>query len=118
MKERVTFSKEMIAEVPYLFNEIKEYDQEIAQKKWDDMAKTAMPVVAKILEGVADFNSTAIHDALFAGLEAEGIKPGKIMQALRLALTGEGKGPDLMLTIEILGKEKSIDRIEKALLTL
>ena len=111
----MTFSKEMIAEVPYLFNEINEYDQEIAQKKWDDMAKSAMPVVAKILEGVSDFNSTAIHDALFAGLEAEGIKPGKIMQALRLALTGEGKGPDLMLTIEILGKEKSISRINRAL---
>jgi glutamyl-tRNA synthetase len=111
----VTFTKEMIAEVPYLFEDIKEYDQEIAQKKWDDMAKTAMPVVAKILEGVADFNSTAIHDALFAGLEADGIKPGKIMQALRLALTGEGKGPDLMLAIEILGKEKSVARINRAL---
>ena len=118
MKERVTFTKEMIAEVPYLFEDIKEYDQELAQKKWDDMAKTAIPVVAKILEGLADFNSTDIHDALFAGLEAEGIKPGKIMQALRLALTGEGKGPDLMLTIEILGKEKSVDRIQKALTVL
>jgi glutamyl-tRNA synthetase len=115
MKERVTFTKEMIAEVPYLFDDIKAYDEEISQKKWDDLAKTAMPVVAKILEGVADFNSIAIHDALFAGLEAEGIKPGKIMQALRLALTGEGKGPDLMLTIEILGKEKSISRINRAL---
>ncbi|MCF8326181.1 MAG: glutamate--tRNA ligase [Leadbetterella sp.] len=115
MKERVTFTKEMIAEVQYLFDDIKAYDEEISQKKWDDLAKTAMPVVAKILEGVADFNSTAIHDALFARLEAEGIKPGKIMQALRLALTGEGKGPDLMLTIEILGKEKSISRINRAL---
>ena len=37
------------------------------------------------------------------------------MQALRLALTGEGKGPDLMLIIEILGKEKSKARINKAL---
>ncbi len=115
MKERVTFTKEMIAEVPYLFEDIKAYDEEISQKKWDELAKTAMPVVAKILDGVSEFNSTAIHDALFAGLEAEGIKPGKIMQALRLALTGVGKGPDLMLTIEILGKEKSISRINKAL---
>jgi glutamyl-tRNA synthetase len=118
MKERVTFTKEMIAEVPYLFEDIKAYDEEISQKKWDELAKTAMPVVVKILEGVSDFISTDIHDALFAGLEAEGIKPGKIMQALRLALTGEGKGPDLMLTVEILGKEKSISRIQKALSVL
>jgi glutamyl-tRNA synthetase len=118
MKERVTFTKEMLAEVPYLFEEPKTYNEETAQKKWDDLAKTAMPVVVKILENVSEFNSTAIHDALFAGLESEGIKPGKIMQALRLALTGEGKGPDLMLTIEILGKEKAVSRIEKALATL
>jgi glutamyl-tRNA synthetase len=67
---------------------------------------------------VTGFKTTDIHDALFAGLEAEGIKPGKILQALRVALTGEGKGPDLMLTIEILGKEKSISRIQKALSVL
>ena len=115
MKERVTFTKEMLAEVPFLFEEPKNYDEETAQKKWDDLAKTAMPKVIEILKSVEEFNSQAIHDALFAGLEAEGIKPGKIMQALRLALTGEGKGPDLMLTIEILGKEKSIERINKAL---
>lgn len=40
------------------------------------------------------------------------------MQALRLAVTGEGKGPDLMLIIEILGKEKTIQRIQRAIAEL
>lgn len=115
MKDRVTFTKEMVSEVPYLFKDIEKFEEEIALKKWDDLAKTAMPLVAEILEDISDFTALAIHDALFLGLEAKGIKPGKIMQALRLALTGEGKGPDLMLIIEILGKEKSKARINKAL---
>ena len=118
MKDRVTFTKEMLSEIPYIFDEPQSYDEEIAQKKWDDLAKTAMPKVAEILKTVEDFSSQNIHDALFVGLEAEGIKPGKIMQALRLAITGQGKGPDLMLTIEILGKEKAIKRIEKAMAVL
>lgn len=115
MKERVTFTKEIKSEVPYLFNEIETYDQEIAQKKWDELAKSAMPEIISILNTIEIFESQNIHDALFAGLEEKGIKPGKIMQALRLAITGQGKGPDLMLTIEILGKEKAISRINKAL---
>lgn len=115
MKERVTFTKEISSEVPYIFSEVSTYDQEIATKKWDDMAKNAMPEIVNILDKIETFESQNIHDALFAGLEEKGIKPGKVMQALRLAVTGEGKGPDLMLTLEILGKQKSIMRINKAL---
>ncbi len=115
MKERVTFTKEISSEVPYIFSEVSTYDQEIATKKWDDMAKNAMPEIVNILGKIETFESQNIHDALFAGLEEKGIKPGKVMQALRLAVTGEGKGPDLMLTLEILGKQKSIMRINKAL---
>jgi glutamyl-tRNA synthetase len=43
---------------------------------------------------------------------------GKVMQALRLAVTGAGHGPDLMLTMEILGKDEVVSRLEKALSTL
>lgn len=114
MKERVDFVHEMKDGVPFLFNAPDKYDEEVAAKKWDDLAKTAMPVIANILSGIENFTSQTIHDALFSGLEAEGVKPGKIMQALRLAITGEGKGPDLMLIIEILGKGESIRRVEKA----
>ena len=40
------------------------------------------------------------------------------MQAFRLVITGVGKGPDLMLTLEILGKIEVISRIEKAVVAL
>lgn len=115
MKERVDFVREMKAGVPFLFEPPLEYDNEVASKKWDDLAKKAMPIIVNALNGLGDFNSQKIHDAIFAELEANEIKPGKIMQALRLAITGEGKGPDLMLIMEILGKDESIKRIETAL---
>ncbi len=40
------------------------------------------------------------------------------MQAMRLALTGSGAGPDLMLTMEIIGKDETVRRLEQALATL
>ncbi|MFC3809439.1 glutamate--tRNA ligase [Lacihabitans lacunae] len=117
MKERVTFVSELVSEVPYLFEEPSVYDEEVATKKWDDLAKKAMPLVADALGKMssADFESAAIHDAIFAALEAAEIKPGKVMQALRLAVTGDGKGPDLMLVMEILGQASTIKRINQAL---
>eukprot|EP01034_Spumella_vulgaris_P003518 gene3518-4524_t len=48
-------------------------------------------------------------------MESAGIKMGKIMQALRLAVTGAGAGPDLMVIMEILGKEQVIARLAQAL---
>lgn len=118
MKDRVDFVKEMKAGVPFLFAAPEKYDEEIATKKWDDVARSAMPVISGGLSGLENFTSQGIHDAIFGGLEAAGIKPGKVMQALRLAVTGEGKGPDLMLIMEILGEEETVRRIEKAVAVL
>jgi glutamyl-tRNA synthetase len=115
MKDRVDFTQEMLQGVQFLFNAPERYDEEVAVKKWDDLAKSAMPVIKNALTEVQDFEGSKIHDALFAGLEAAGIKPGKVMQALRLAVTGEGKGPDLMLIMEILGKEETLRRLDLAL---
>ncbi len=116
MKDRVDFVREM--KVPFLFAAPEEYDAEVAAKKWDDLARAAMPVIVATLSGLENFTSQDIHDAIFGALEAAGIKPGKVMQALRLAVTGEGKGPDLMLVMEILGKGETVRRISRAVTAL
>ena len=120
MKDRVVFPQEMISEVPFIFEAPTDYDEEIAKSKWNDDARKAMGVIKEAIQGIDDesFTSTNIHDTIFAALEAAGIKAGKIMQAFRLVITGVGKGPDLMLTLEILGKEGVTKRIENALVVL
>jgi len=116
MKDRVTFPQEIITEVPFIFEAPSVYDEEIAKSKWNDDARKAMGVIKEAIAGMSDsdFTSQNIHDTIFPALEAAGIKAGKVMQAFRLAITGVGKGPDLMLTLEILGKAEVISRIEKA----
>jgi glutamyl-tRNA synthetase len=46
-----------------------------------------------------------------------GIKTGQVLQVLRVSLTGESAGPDLMMTMEILGGAESARRIKKAMTT-
>jgi glutamyl-tRNA synthetase len=118
LKDRVTFPKDFITEVPYIFAAPSIYDEVIVTKQWNDQAKKAMPFIIEALKGVEDFSSQQIHDVIFEKLTTAEIKPGKVMQALRLAVTGEGKGADLMMTLEILGKAEVVGRIEKALKVL
>jgi glutamyl-tRNA synthetase len=116
MKDRVTFPQEIVTEVPFIFEAPVSYDEEIVKSKWNDDARKAMGAIKEAIQSISDDNFIAqnIHDTIFPALEAAGLKPGKVMQAFRLSITGVGKGPDLMLTLEILGKEEVIRRIKTA----
>lgn len=118
MRERVTFPIEIVSEVPYVFEAPQTYDEAVSAKAWNDLAKEAMPEIVNLLESVEPFEAQNIHDVIFVGLEEKGIKPGKVMLALRLATTGLGKGADLMPLLEILGKKEVMSRINKAMLVL
>lgn len=116
MKDRVTFPQEIVSEVPFIFEAPASYDEEIVKTKWNDDARKALEAIKEAIQGMSteDFVAQNIHDTIFPALEAAGLKPGKVMQAFRLSITGVGKGPDLMLTLEILGKDEVIARITKA----
>lgn len=116
MKERVTFPQEILNETPFLFEAPVVYEEAVVTSKWNaDAVKTigAYSADLKIYEG--DFLAESVKAIFAATTERLGIKTGKVLQALRLAITGAGHGPDLMLTMEILGKNEVIERLEKAL---
>ncbi|MFN4084488.1 MAG: glutamate--tRNA ligase [Spirosomataceae bacterium] len=114
MKDRVTFVSEMMTEVPYLFGKPMTFDVELIQKKWDAQAAQAFKILLQVIENWEFTTPEALHETIFSALEAAGIKPGKVMQAIRLAITGEGKGPDLMLMMVILGKDEVVERLRAA----
>ena len=119
MKDRVTFPSEMLTEAPFLTKAPTEYEQAVVESKWNDDAKRVIAAFAedlKIYQG--EFIADAIKAAFGTTAERLGIKQGKVLQALRLVITGLGHGPDLMLTMEILGKTETINRLERALTQL
>jgi glutamyl-tRNA synthetase len=119
MKERVTFPQEILSETTFLFEMPTTYEEAIVASKWNAdaiKATTAFVEDLKVYEG--DFIADSVKAIWAAAAERAGIKMGKVMQALRLAVTGAGHGPDLMLAMEILGKNEVVSRLEKALSTL
>lgn len=119
LKGRVNFAREIFAEAATIFNAPATYDEAIAAAKWNDDAVRAVTAFRDVLQLFAgDFVADAIKHILGDAMTQAGIKQGKIMQAMRLAVTGSGAGPDLMLTMEIIGKVETVRRLETALNTL
>ncbi|MCE6988511.1 glutamate--tRNA ligase [Dyadobacter sp. CY323] len=116
LKDRVHFTKEIISESLFLFSAPENYDPEVALKKWNEEAVNAVSHLKDAFAAFSgDFNAHDVKELISATMESHGIKMSKIMQALRLAVTGAGAGPDLMIIMEILGKDKVIQRLENAL---
>ncbi|MDX2197219.1 MAG: glutamate--tRNA ligase [Cytophagales bacterium] len=115
LKDRVTFLKDMAAESLYFFDAPSKYDQDVTAQKWNDEAKRAALLWHDALVSDNNFDANNVKHHLHEVLEKANIKPGKVMQAMRLAITGVGAGPDLMQICEILGKEQTLYRLKKAI---
>ncbi|AUD05093.1 glutamate--tRNA ligase [Spirosoma pollinicola] len=119
LKGRVNFAHEIFTEAGTIFNAPTTYDEAIVTAKWNEDAKQAVMVFHEALQSFdGEFIADTIKHSLGDAMQQAGIKQGKIMQAMRVALTGSGAGPDLMLTMEIIGKNETVTRLEKALATL
>jgi glutamyl-tRNA synthetase len=63
-------------------------------------------------------NAEEVKSLINQVLEENQAKIGKILQVLRVCITGLGSGPDMMKVIEILGVPESVARLENALIRI
>ena len=105
--------------VPYIRHDI-EYDPEAVAKQWKDAAATADVLTATrdALGGVAAWEPVAMEERLRALGEQRGVAAGKIFQPLRVALTGLSVSPGIFDVLEMLGRERSLERLNAALTRL
>ena len=115
MKERVTFLQEIWTNGQFFFFDPVTYDEKTVRKKWNDEAKQVLSGYAQALKPLKSFDQDIALNTLQGVLDKHGLNMGRIMQALRLSLTGQGGGPDLMGIMAVLGKETVVRRIENAL---
>ena len=95
---------------------VRDYDARAARKSWfRDPAGTAalLGAVGERLEAVP-WEAAALEEALRALAGERGVGAGKVFQPLRLALTGSGASPGIFDVLLILGRERSLRRVERA----
>jgi glutamyl-tRNA synthetase len=117
IKERANFITEFWDLADYFFVAPTSYDEKAA-KNWKEETPELMKQVVEQLQKIDDFTSINIETLLKDWMTTNEIGMGKVMQPLRLSLVGALKGPHLFDIIELIGKAKTISRIEKAVATL
>ncbi len=114
LKERVTFLPEMKEAGDFYFNRPTEYDPKTVKKKWNDLAKEKLQGFSTELLKSESPDAEQVKEILIEYLSKDETPLGRVMPALRLALTGQAGGPDLMEIISILGPTEVAERINLA----
>jgi len=115
LKERVTFPYEFWSSGQYFFFQPTEYDHKVIKKKWNDETKVLLADYAMALKSSSTLTQDSALSLLNEVLTKREASLGKVMPALRVAMTGIAGGPDLMGIIAVLGKDEVVSRIENAL---
>jgi glutamyl-tRNA synthetase len=114
LRERARTLKEMAQTGLYFFREFDAYDDKAAKK---NLTADAMPILAALAAGLAalpEWNAVAIHEVINAVAAQFNVGLGKVAQPLRVAVCGSAVSPPIDATVALLGKEKSLARLNRA----
>ncbi len=115
MKDRVSFVKELWPLCSFFFIPPTEYDEKTVKKRWKEDSPRVMAELADLLEGLDDFSLENQERVVHAWVEQKEYKLGNVMNAWRLTLVGEGKGPGMFDISAFLGKEETLRRMRRAI---
>ncbi len=113
-QERAKTFKEMAEGSRFFFEDVKEYDPQAAAKNLTPDVLPGLMTLREKLVALPEWSAPALHDALNHTAEALGLKLGKLAQPLRVAVSGGGISPPIDATLELLGRETSLTRLDRA----
>lgn len=114
MKDRVSFMKDLWDTCKFFFVAPETYDEKTTKKRWKEDSPEMMLELAAVLENIDDFSLENQEKIVMKWIEDNGYHLGNIMNAFRLTLVGEGKGPHMFDISSVLGKEETLKRIYRA----
>lgn len=115
LRERAQTIDELVDKSLYFYSDFDEYDEGAAKKHLRPVAAGLMLDIRERFEVLSVWQAQTIHDALQACVEANDSKLGKIAQPLRVAVSGMAATPPIDITLELVGKERTLERIDVAI---
>jgi len=113
LRERAKTLKEMAEQCVYIYREVSEYDP-AALKHLSDAVAAPLSVLRQRLAELPEWSDAAIHQAVVETAESQELKLGKLAQPLRVAVTGGTVSPSIDVTLRLLGRERTLQRIDRA----
>lgn len=102
----------------FFFKAPESYAEKDIRKRWKEGTPEIMEQLIGVLEGLENFSSAAAEPVVLNWITDNGYHMGNVMNAFRLAVVGQCKGPHMFDITELLGRDETISRIRKAIASI
>ncbi len=114
-RERAQTLKELADICVFFYKDFAAYDDKVAGKHFTQDSAPVLKRLLQQLTDIVDWQQSTIHEVVHGTAEALGLKMGKVAMPLRMAITGGTPSPGLDVTLYMVGKTRTLQRIELAL---
>ncbi|MGN0228661.1 MAG: glutamate--tRNA ligase [Muribaculaceae bacterium] len=118
VKGRITFVKDLWEQSKFFFVAPDEYAEKDIKKRWKEDTPRIMNELCDVLDAIEDFGTKNQEEIVLGWISEHEYHLGNVMNAFRLAVVGECKGPHMFDITELIGKEETIARLRKAVATI
>jgi len=115
VRERVSFVSELWDQTDFFFEAPDSYNEKAVKKKWKDNSAVLMKELMEVLKGIDPFTSAETENLVKEWIQEKEYGMGAVMNAFRLLVVGALRGPHLFDIVEVLGKEETLERIERGI---
>lgn len=115
VKSRINFVKDLVDQAGFYFRAPSTYNPKDIKKRWSAETPTLMRRLIEVMTPLQDLSAANAEPVVMEWIKSNGLHMGNVMNAFRLAVVGECKGPHMFEITDILGKEETIKRINAAI---
>jgi glutamyl-tRNA synthetase len=113
-QERAKTLKEMAQNSLFFFREVTAYDDKAAKKNLGADSAPVLRAVREALAAIPAWDAAAIHDCVNRIATELNLGLGKVAQPIRVAVSGTSVSPPIDMTLEVLGREVTLARLDRA----
>lgn len=115
LRERTKTLKEMAAASRYFYEDFKSYDEKAAKKNFKGEAIEVLQQLLTQFSAIAEWDGEVLHQVVLDTAQTMDLKLGKVAQPLRVAVSGQAATPGIDVTLSLLGRSKTLKRIQRAI---
>jgi glutamyl-tRNA synthetase len=114
-RERSKTLVEMASSSHYFYQEFESYDEKAAKKNFKLGTDEVLQHLMDGFSELSDWDGERLHQIVLETAEKMSLKLGKVAQPLRVAVSGAAVSPAIDITLSLLGREKTLARMAKAI---
>jgi glutamyl-tRNA synthetase len=115
VKDRCTLLPDFYEQAAFFFKTPEQWDVEAVKPKWNEVKKSFFETLSGKLLSVSEWSAGSLETVFKEIAVEKNIKPGELQLPLRIMLVGGKFGPPVFQIAEVIGKNETILRINKAL---